>query len=330
MTDWFTRHLCCPIDRSALTLLDERLVRVGDRVVEGFLRSEAGRLYLIEEGVPNLLASFRSEAERATTCAFGREWARYDDFEGFMGSPALFTAFTGLTREHVRGKTVLEVGCGGGRWVKVLAEMGARTVVGLDASSAVRQAARRTAAFPNVHIVRASALDMPLLPCFDLVVSVGVVHHLADPVLGLRNIRCVVNPAHLVAFWVYAREGNQLYLSMIGPLRRATVHLPDAALVAASRVLASALWLHVRTVNRMAVSSGIPLPLRDYLHMLARLRFRDIESVVYDQLAPQIARYPTRSEVIDWVRRAGGEIQRLYHRTGNSWQCHIQFPLANS
>ena len=325
MTDWLIRHLCCPVDRSPLRLIEDQQVRAGNRVLRGVLRSEGGRTYVIEDGVPNLMASFRSDAEQATTAAFGREWAHYDDFAGYMGSAELFSEFTGLQREHVEGRTVLEMGCGAGRWLKVLAEMGAQHVVGLDASSAVRQAAQRTSAFDNVRVVRGSALDMPLQPCFDLVVSIGVVHHLADPVLGLCNLRRVVLPEHLVAFWVYAREGNRLYLSLVGPLRRITVHLPHRALVAASRALSSILWLYVRTINPLAVAARIPLPLRDYLQMLSPLRFRDIESVVYDQLAPRIALYPTRAEVIDWARRAGGDIQRLHHRTGNSWQCHFHF-----
>lgn len=325
MRDSLLPYLCCPESRTPLTLeVDERDVGTGV-IRRGQLRSASGRVYPIAHGVPHLHSTFRSRAEAQTVAAFGAEWARYDDFEGYMGSASLFTEFTGLSAADVAGKRILEVGCGGGRWLKVMADLGAREVVGLDLSTAVEQASRRTASLPNVHVVRGSALEMPLAAAFDLVVSIGVVHHLDDPVEGLRGMQRAVVPEHNVAIWVYGREGNELYLSVIGPLRRVSTHVPGPALAVGSKLLAAGLWLHMHTVNKSAVALGVPLPLRDYLAMLAKLRFKDIESVVYDQLTPQLARYPTRTEVESWVNDAGGAVQRMYHRTQNSWQCHFRF-----
>lgn len=325
MKDSLLPFLCCPVSRSPLQI--EAADRHGEsgEILSGTLRSSEGRIYLIDGGIPHLGLTFRSADEAQTVRAFGQEWARYDDFEGFMGSGDLFTSFTGLTEKQVRDKTVLEVGCGAGRWLKTLAALGAREVVGLDFSSAVVQAARRTTGLSHVHVVRGSALDMPLAPMFDLVVSIGVIHHLDDPIAGLAGIRkAVVNP-HLVAIWVYAAEGNELYLRLVKPLRWLGPKLPQAALVALSRGLASILWAYVHTVNPLATRAGLRLPLRDYLSMLRRLRYCDLESVVYDQLTPSIARYPTKSEVRDWVGQAGGKIEHLYHARQNSWQCHFQF-----
>jgi SAM-dependent methyltransferase len=294
-------------------------------ILTGILRSPEGRSYQIQDGIPCLALDFRNENEAQTVHAFGQEWARYDNFESYMGSADLFHEFTGLTQEQVCGRTVLEVGCGGGRWLKVMAELGARKVVGLDFSSAVAQAAKQTAAYPQVHVVRGSALDMPLLPKFDLVISIGVIHHLSDPVLGLKGMRKAVSSSHLAVIWVYAHEGNELYLQLVKPLRWLGPKLPEPMLVATSRLLTAALWSHIHTVNRLAIRWGFRLPLRDYLALLGRLRFGDVESVVYDQLIPSIAQYPTRQEVRDWVQQAGGDIISLNQRTGNSWRCHFRF-----
>ena len=324
MKDSLVNYLCCPVDRTTLRLMSATRDARGN-ILGGSLVSTAGRTYPIVDGVPDLTLPYRTAEEEATVDAFGREWARYDDVDGAMGSAELFRQFTGLEEEQIRGKRVLEVGCGGGRWLKVLAELGASQVVGLEYSTSVRQASRRVTGLENVEVVRGSALEMPFQRVFDLVVSVGVIHHLSDPVAGLAAFRRAAADGHLVVFWVYAREGNELYLSLVGPVRRVTSHLPDRMLAPFSRLLALALWSYAQTINRGATALGWRLPLRDYLSMLTSLRFKDIESVVYDQLAPQIARYPTRAEVLGWVRLAGGEVRRLHHRTGNSWQCHIQF-----
>ena len=320
--------LCCPYSRAPLTLDTVERTNPKGEIESGALRSPAGRRYPIVNGVPHVYGEYRSADEKSTVQAFGEEWARYNDFDGYMGSPELFSEFSGLAPEQLAGRRVLEVGCGGGRWLRVMASWGASEVVGLDFSSAVEQAARRTEGFPNVHIVRGSAIEMPLAPVFDVVVSIGVIHHLDDPILGLKGIHRAVRERHLVAIWVYAKEGNELYLRIVRPLRRIGPTLPRPVLVGVSRGLAVGLWGYIHSVNRFARAAGIPLPLRDYLGMLQRLRFRDVESVVYDQLTPSLARYPTRGEVEAWVTRAGGRPERLHHRTANSWQCHFTFPPA--
>lgn len=317
--------LCCPRTRSPLRLESPARLGPGGEIVEGALRSADGLTYPITHGIPDFSRGYRSADEQHTVEAFGDEWARYDDFAGYMGSAELFTEFTGLTAADVRGRTVLEVGCGGGRWLRVLAGLGAAQVVGLDFSSAVTQAQRRCADLDNVHVVRGSALEMPFQPVFDLVVSIGVIHHLDDPVLGLRGIAQVLRPDHVVAMWVYAREGNELYLKLVRPLRWVGPRLPPVVLGAGSRVLALGLFSYIHSVNRLAGHLGVPLPLRQYLSMLSRLRFRDLTSVVHDQLTPTIARYATRADVTGWIAAAGGRITRLHHRTGNSWQCHLDF-----
>jgi len=322
--------LCCPFSRGPLVLdTVERTTPKGE-IESGTLRAPDGRAYAIVRGVPHVYGDYRSDDEKTTVQAFGEEWARYDDFDGYMGSAELFAEFSGLAPEQLAGRRILEVGCGGGRWLRVMAAWGASEVVGLDFSSSVEQAARLTTEYPNVHVVRGSAIEMPLAPMFDVVVSIGVIHHLDDPVLGLLGIRRAVRERHLVAIWVYAKEGNETYLRLVRPLRRIGPKLPRPVLVGVSRGLAAGLWTYIHSVNRIARATGLPLPLRDYLAMLQRLRFRDVESVVYDQLTPSLARYPSKGEVEEWVTRAGGRPERLYHRTSNSWQCHFTFPPATA
>lgn len=327
MKESLVDDLRCPVDGGRLRL------EVGSRapsgeIQSGQLISASARRYGIEQGVPNLAPEFRSAPEQSTVEAFGREWGRYRNFDGFMGSEAFFHQFTGLSRQDVAGKRVLEVGCGGGRWLRILSEMGAHSVIGLEYSAAAHEAAAYVSGLPNVEVVRGSALAVPLAPNFDLVISIGVIHHLADPAGGLQNIRKVVAPVHNVVIWVYAHEGNELYLAFASPLRWVTSRCPERLVVLLSKCLASLLWLHIRTVNKMALSIGLRLPLREYLAMLGNLRHRDLELITFDQLTPQLARYPRRSEVLEWITAAGGVVDRMHHRTGNSWQVHYHYPVS--
>ena len=57
--------------------------------------------------------------------------------------------------------------------------------------------------------------------------------------------------------------------------------------------------------------------------MLRKERFYDIVSIIYDQLAPKIAFYPSKKEIEEWITKTGGELLELSRRTNNSWRVHL-------
>ena len=112
--------------------------------------------------------------------SFGRQWNRYD-----VARPdedeATFRVKTGVDPRDLAGLLVLDAGCGGGRYARLAGRHGAR-VVGVDLSAAVEKAAALCADLPDVAIVQADLLDLPLAEGrFDLVFSIGVLHHSPDP-----------------------------------------------------------------------------------------------------------------------------------------------------
>jgi 2-polyprenyl-6-hydroxyphenyl methylase/3-demethylubiquinone-9 3-methyltransferase len=95
----------------------------------------------------------------------------------------------------LRGRRVLDLGCGKGRFARRLAEAGA-IVVGIDLSAAMLAEAD-AAGFGRV---RGSARRLPFgVAAFDAVVAVEVFEHLAaiDAVLG--EVRRVLRPGGIVA-----------------------------------------------------------------------------------------------------------------------------------
>src|SRR3954465_6838138 len=124
-----------------------------------------GASYPVVGGIPR----FAGESYAAS---FGRQWNRYDvarDEE----DEAVFQVKTGVAPHALNGKLVLDAGCGGGRYARLVGRAGAR-VVGVDLSSAVVKAAALSADLPDVAIVQADLLDLPLAEeAFDLAFSIG-------------------------------------------------------------------------------------------------------------------------------------------------------------
>ena len=115
-------------------------------------------------------------------------------------------------RPSPAGMEILVAGCGTNQAaVFALNNPGAR-VVGIDvsATSLAHQALLRdTHGLSNLELHRLPIEDAGTLGrTFDLVVSTGVLHHMADPVAGLRSLAGCLKPHGVAALMLYARYGR--------------------------------------------------------------------------------------------------------------------------
>jgi SAM-dependent methyltransferase len=167
-------------------------------------------------------------AGESYTASFGRQWNRYDvarDEE----DEATFRVKTGVDPRDLAGQFVLDAGCGGGRYARLAARHGAR-VVGVDLSTAVEKARALCDGMPGVAIAQADLLDLPLADrSFDLVFSIGVLHHSPDPRRAFAEVAARVKPGGRLAVWLYRRNTPpQEWLN--SGLRALTTRLPARAL----------------------------------------------------------------------------------------------------
>ncbi len=78
-------------------------------------------------------------------------------------------------------KTVLDVGCGAGRFAEVALSLGAH-VFALDYSEAVDACWQNLRSYPNLHVLQANIYALPFQQKrFDYVYCFGVLQHTPDP-----------------------------------------------------------------------------------------------------------------------------------------------------
>lgn len=114
---------------------------------------------------------------------------------------------------NVRGKTVLDYGCGNGENSLPLVKRGAR-VVGLDVSEELLSLARQRLALHGVAdratFLAASAHDLPLPDhSVDAVMGIAILHHL-DLELAAREVLRVLKPGGLAIFQEPVRNSRLL------------------------------------------------------------------------------------------------------------------------
>ena len=167
----------------------------------GYVCSDCGRTFPLERGI----VRFVSPENYAGS--FGFQWQRYDrtqlDDATCTISEVDFIRKTGLTPADLKGKLVLDVGCGMGRFAEVVTRWGAR-VVGIDLSAAAEVAARNLKEREFVAF-QADVFDLPFAPAsFDLIYSIGVLHHTPDCEQAVKVLPQYLKPGGKLAVWLYS------------------------------------------------------------------------------------------------------------------------------
>jgi SAM-dependent methyltransferase len=257
------------------------------------------------------------DLQERTIRDFGQQWLAYPEVTGYFGSSALLADVCGplLGLDEIRGRRVAEIGSGQGRIVEMLLEVGASHVVAVEPSTAFTVLRRNLERHGSrVSLLQATGERLAPTGDLDLVLSIGVLHHIPDPDPVVRAAREALRPGGRMLIWVYGREGNRLLLFFLLPLRRLTRRLPDALLKRIVRVLDPAVRLYI------ALSRVLPVPLRRYFRdVLGRFGTVERRLTLYDQLNPAYARYYRGSEAAALLDRAGFTDVRAYHRHGYSW-----------
>jgi SAM-dependent methyltransferase len=268
--------LHCPRCRAALDQSETR---------EQLHCRACGAAFPVKAGVPRL-------AGEPYVVSFGRQWNRYD-VERPEEDAATFRVKTGTDASALAGRLVLDAGCGGGRYTKLVARAGA-AVVGVDLSAAVDKAAALCAGLSGALIVQADLLDLPLAAeAFDFAFAIGVLHHSPDPRRAFAEVARRVKPGGRLAVWLYRRNTPpQEWLN--SALRAVSTRLPARALETACAGLAMLGGVPVlnQTLNKVANFSNHP----DWT-----LRVCD----TFDWYAPTYQSHHTTEELTTWFAQEG-------------------------
>jgi SAM-dependent methyltransferase len=281
-----------------------------DRIESGTLTSEAtGRVYPILRGIPRFVQ------DEGYTGSFGRQWTKFrevqlDSVNGTRRSERRFEEEAGWTSTELRGRWLLDAGCGAGRFAEVAAERGAE-LVALDFSSAVEAAAETLSRFPNADVVQGSLLEPPFRRgAFDFAYCIGVVQHTPDPPAVIRNVLDCVAPSGRFCFTIYGRGRlTPLYSKYL--IRPFTRRMPQERLLGAIEALMPFVFPVTDRLFPMPVI-GRParflIPVASYGddgQLTREQRYQEAILDTFDMLAPRYDSPMTPEEVEDVLRTAG-------------------------
>lgn len=257
--------------------------------------------------------SVQSAGAHETRRSFGFEWSTFTTMRpeweaNFWGY------FAGKSPDFFKDKLVLDAGCGMGRHLYYACKAGAETI-GVDFSRAVDVAYQNTRNLPNAHVVQADITRLPFRPeTFDLVYSLGVIHHLPDPDLALTGLIKYLRPGGDLQIFVYwggadAPAWKRVMLSATTAFRRVTTRLPHALLLALCYPISLGAWftfvLPYQLFSRLPFTRALAekLPLKQY----ARYSFGVLLNDQFDRFSAPLEHRYSREQVRAWLARNGLE-----------------------
>ena len=191
----------------------------------------------------------------------------------------------------MKGRWILDAGCGAGRFLDVLADHEC-DVVGVDLSNAVNAARTSLADRPNVHLVQASIYELPFRRAsFDSCYCIGVIQHTPNPLQALRSLPAFVKDGGRFAATIYERKRwTRLYSKYI--LRRLTSRLSDAQILTMIRYAMPVLFPLTDVLFRVPVARRLfqfLIPVANYVgvpQLSVRDRYRWAIMDTFDMLSP--------------------------------------------
>jgi ubiquinone/menaquinone biosynthesis C-methylase UbiE len=241
--------------------------------------------------------------------SFGWQWQRYSktqlDTTGGTISDEDFRKRTGIRPEELKGKVVLDVGCGMGRFAEVATRWGAR-VIGIDLSVACEVAARNLAD-REFMAMQADVFELPFAPeSFDIIYSIGVLHHTPDCEKAFKSLPKYLKPGGTIAIWLYS--GYNKWYRFSDFYRRFTHKMSPKTLNGIFRIAVPFLY-HLDRGLRVIPLVGRPVAGLVH-HVFPVNRQSDPERRILDTLdwySPKYQSKHTYEEVFRWYESCGLE-----------------------
>ena len=261
----------------------------------------------------------KANADERTVRGFGHEWRAFDQkslaasdretmFEQYFG----IFPWTSLPSDAVG----FDLGCGSGRWAKLVAPRVNRLHC-IDASADALSVAREHLRDVDNCVFHLASVDaMPLADdSTDFGYSLGVLHHVPDTAAGIRAcVKKLKRGAPLLLYLYYAFDNRPAWFRRVWQVsnmgRIVISRLPFAARLALSQVIAATVYLPLARGAAVLERAGVDvetLPLSIYRHR----SFYVLRTDALDRFGTRLERRFTATQVRRMMVGAGLENVRF-------------------
>lgn len=233
--------------------------------------------------------------------SFGFEWSRFatsqlDSVRGRPDSEERFKKSIDFPLGELKGKMVLDAGCGMGRFAEIVAKYGG-IVIGVDMSRAVDVAVRNLGQSNHTYFLQADISRLPFkAKSFDFIYSLGVLHHTPNPKGAFQALVRFLKPGGKISISVYSGY-NQVYVKSTNFWRKFTTRMPKKFLYYLAHLAIPLYYFYRLPIIGLLGKALFPIS----LHPDPEWRVLD----TFDCYSPVYQSYHTHWSVYEWFRESG-------------------------
>ena len=264
-----------------------------------------------------------------TVNSFGDEWKRFNQ-EKLIGDELnnLFDAYFKICPWRTLPKNAegFDMGCGSGRWAKLVApKIGKLNCI--DPSSAALEIAKnRLANFSNIIFLNFGVSDVPLNPnSQDFGYSLGVLHHVPNTAAALSDCVKILKPGAPFLIYLYYRFDNRpkWYASIwlaSDYIRRIISNLPPWTKSILTNIIATIVYFPLARLSLLAEKLGIDTK-NWILSSYRRTSFYTMRTDSRDRFGTPLEKRFTRSEIMKMMQTAG--LENIHFSNRSPFWCAV-------
>lgn len=316
--------LSCCYDNSSLELQSDVDLK-GEINAGRLVCPTCKNAFPIIDGIPRVFQSEMSDIVKSTVENFEFEWKSFSGYFDFNNDEFIDLIKPFFDQSYLKGKSVLDAGCGSGMYSRFFGVYGATDVTLLDLSGAI-EVAKQNIKDPRYEFIQGDIINAPLKEStFDFILSKGVIHHLSDPYKGFCKLFSLLKDGGAILFWVYGKENNNLLAKYSDIVRRRFFSkLPLKTKKTIAWSVTVALFSLLRGVYKPAGNLNLNflknlLPNFELFYQQSFYPFRHIYFGCYDHLSPTIAFYYTKQDMELWMKNSNITDYKIVNRWNMSW-----------
>jgi 2-polyprenyl-3-methyl-5-hydroxy-6-metoxy-1,4-benzoquinol methylase len=305
---------------------------VNDRIKNGGLNCKVcNQTYPVVNYIPRFVSS------KNYASSFGLQWNKFqktqlDSHTGLKISHERFVESTEWDPQRLAGKTLLDLGCGSGRFSEVALSFGAN-VIAVDFSKAVDACWENLGSTSRINVLQADIYKLPFVKeQFEYIYCLGVLQHTPDPRSALNKIIYHLKPNGHIVVDIYLSSLKNLFHPKSW-LRPFTSRMSPQYLFNIVRRYTPFLLSISRALSRIPFIGQLArriVPVANYEGIYPLNEKQLLEWAIldtFDWLSPKYDRPQTPQKLRYWLVGAGLEnvdVLKVYHLVGRG-----QKPINN-
>ena len=252
---------------------------------------------------------------------FGHEWAAFDytETESTRALDAQFVAYCApidLTQFNPKQSIACDFGAGSGRWSSRLSPYFSLVYALEPSNGASAVLSKKFVGDPKITVLQQTVgLNSIPVASLDLAMSLGVLHHIPDTALAIKDVSHSIKPGGVFLCYLYYNLENKpayyrLIFKVVNLVRRIISSLPQPIKRVSATIIAVLIYLPLARLSKLLSklggnASNFPL------HHYADMPFVMLANDALDRFGTSLEQRFSKAEITEMLRAADFDLSTL-------------------